>query len=317
MSKKHADIWVLTDSRTGNSLQAIALAEALNMPFEIKNLEYNFLAALPNFLLPNKSLQITKSTRKSLIEQNAPKLIISAGRRTAHIAKYLKGIYKDTRFVQIMKPGINSKVFDLIILPQHDKFYGIKNNVIRTIGTVNNIKTRIFEHKNKAPIDNFIGVLIGGDTKGYKFTKSDSLELATLLEKAIEASNTNAFITFSRRTPEFLKELFRKKFQDSHIIYDPKDKGDNPFLTILKHAKFLVLTCDSVSMCSEAASSGHPLYIYTPKNFTSKKHKYFIQQLIDLRIARAFDRDNIILEDYKYEPLDEISKVVKAIKDLL
>ena len=70
-------------------------------------------------------------------------------------------------------------------------------------------------------------------------------------------------------------------------------------------------------MCSEAASTGHPLYIYTPERFASKKHKYFTQQLIDLGIARAIGAKSPALQEYNYTALDEVSKVAKAVKELI
>ena len=134
----------------------------------------------------------------------------------------------------------------------------------------------------------------------------------------IAYSGIPAFITFSRRTPDLLKTLFAAKFLAPNIIYDPiiSDK-ENPFLSILKHAKFLIITSDSVSMCSEAASTGHPLYIYTPEKFDSKKHKYFTQQLIDLGVARALTPHSPPLEEYTYTPLNEVLRVAKAARELL
>ena len=164
----------------------------------------------------------------------------------------------------------------------------------------------------------FIGVLIGGNTKEYQFTEKDARELSMIIEKMVAYTKTPAYITFSRRTPDSVKKIFTEKFLAPNVIYDPtvSDK-ENPFLGILKYSKFLIITCDSVSMCSEAASTGHPLYIYTPEEFASKKHKYFTQQLIDLGIARALAVNTPPLEEYSYVPLNEVEKVTKMVKELL
>jgi len=314
----HTDIWVLTDDRTGNAVQAISLAQKLDMNFEIKYLEYNLFAKLPNCLLGHSSIYITAKTKESLQTTNPPKLIIAAGRRAAGIAAYLKTCYKEVKLIQIMKPDIDTFLFDLIVLPQHDVFEDNSNNIIRTIGSIHNIPARIEKYYKKPTMEHFIGVLIGGNTKEYQFTKSDAEELAILLENATESSGIPSFITFSRRTPDVVKKIFAEKFPWPNIVYDPTiSKDDNPYLEILRYSKFLILTCDSVSMCSEAASTGHPLYIYTPEGFTSKKHKYFTQQLIDLGIARAIISDVLPLQEYHYTPLNEVSKVAKAVKELL
>ena len=319
--KTHSDIWVLTDNRTGNSVQAIAVAENLGQNFEIKRLEYNIFANLPNFLLGSSCFYITKKTKESLKTDHPPKLIITSGRRTAGIAVCLKKYYKDVKLAQIMKPDMPSRLFDLIILPQHDTFKDSGGNVLRTIGAINNIPNRIakldsdFATKHPTMI-NFIGVLVGGNTKEYKFGPKDAEEFATILENV--HGGIPLLITFSRRTPDVIKNLFKAKFQWPHMLYDPTiSDADNPYLDILKNAKFLVLTCDSVSMCSEAASSGKPLYIYIPERFASKKHRYFTQQLVDLGIARIISTETASLEEYYYPHLNEIKKVAESVVKLL
>lgn len=322
--KSHKDIWVLSDFRTGNSVQAIAIAEKLGIEFEIKHLEYNLFAKLPNFLLAGTSICVNHATKKNLQTNFPPKLLIAAGRRAGGVGLYLKKLYKDIKLVQIMKPDANNDLFDLIILPQHDVVKGSNSNIMRTIGSINNITDRLKKYDNADFISqypsmkNFIGVLIGGNTKEYEFQKEDAHELSSILEKVLEYKNIPAFITFSRRTPEIIKNIFRSKFLSPNIIYDPDfSDSDNPFLGILKNANFLIITCDSVSMCSEAASTGRPLYIYTPQSFESRKHRYFVQQLIDLGIARAITLKDTFVEEYSYNPLNEVEKVVDEVRALL
>ena len=318
MTIAHTHIWVLTDDRTGNAVQAISLAQKLDMDFEIKYLEYNIFSRLPNFLLCRSDIYITDKTKQSLQTDHPPDLIIAAGRRAAGIAVYLKNYYGNIKLIQIMKPDIDTSLFDLIVLPQHDVFEDSNNNIIRTIGSIHNIPARIEKLQNPAPMNSFIGVLIGGNTKEYQFNEHDAIELATILENATESRGIPAFITFSRRTPDILKKLFVHKFTSPHVIYDPTiKKEDNPYLSILKYAQFLILTCDSVSMCSEAASTGHPLYIYMPERFTSRKHKYFTQQLVDLGIAQTITKKSPPLQKYSYTPLLEVNKIAKAVKDLI
>lgn len=325
MNKTHLNIWVLTDNRTGNSVQAVAVAEELGERFEIKYLEYNIFAKLPNFLLGGSKISLTKKSNESLVTDYPPELVISAGRRTAGIATYLKKKYPKVKLVQIMKPCIKSSLFDMIVLPQHDKLNDNNAHILRTIGALNNISHKLSKNQDDftniyPKMTKFIGVLIGGNTKEYKFSYKDADNLGVILENIVAYSDLPLFITFSRRTPDVIKNLFREKFQGKHVIFDPSLENANPYnpyLGILQKAKYLVITGDSISMCSEAASSGKPLYIYIPENFTSKKHKYFTQQLIDLGIARSLTFDSASLEEYKYLPLNEVAKVSKAIKEMI
>lgn len=319
---KSNNIWVLTDFRIGNSVQAIALADSLGEKYEIKKLEYNFFAKLPNFLLGKTIVHIKN---KNILDTKAPpKMIISSGRRCAKVAEYMKSLYPDTKLIQIMRPDTNPEIFDHIILPQHDVFDAndkVKSRVIRTIGSLNNIKERVKKYKalprKYASMKSFIGVLIGGNTKEYSFSEKDAEELCKSIENAVLYNDIPAFITFSRRTPEFMKKMFEKTFKWPNIIYDPTietNPENNPYIGILKYADYVVMTCDSVSMCSEVVSSGKPAYIYCPSGFESKKHKYLLQQLIDIEIAKPFSIATGKLEKYKYKPLDEIAKVAKQVK---
>lgn len=323
--KASDDIWVLTDFRTGNAVQAVALAESLGMSYAIKKIEYNILAKLPNILLGKNCGHITHHSKKQLITDHPPKLIISSGRRTALVAAYLKHKYPEVKLAQIMRPNINVDIFDLLILPQHDAFNISPNSnckLLRTIGALNNIADRIEKYQDELlytypSMKSFIGVLVGGDTKDYKFSVKDAKELATAIENAISYNGIPAFISFSRRTPQHVKDVFSKIFAWPNILYDPtteSNAANNPYIGILKFSKFLILTCDSVSMCSEAASTGKPIYIYCPPKFNSKKHKYLIQQLVDLNIARPLTASTGVIEDYHYTALKEVDKVADYVR---
>ena len=67
-------------------------------------------------------------------------------------------------------------------------------------------------------------------------------------------------------------------------------------------------------MCSEAASTGKPIYVFCPQNFKLKKHRFFIQQLADLGIVKILEQNTTFLVKYSYEPLHEIDKVVEIVK---
>lgn len=91
----------------------------------------------------------------------------------------------------------------------------------------------------------------------------------------------------------------------------------NPYIAMLANAKYIISTADSISMCSEVASSGKPLYIFCPSNFNSSKHKIFIKQLVEQKIAKTFDESVTMLEEYSYKPLNEAERVAEIIKSLL
>lgn len=315
-------IWVLIDNKIGNANQAIALAQSLGEEFELKNIEYNGFGNLPNYFLGMFPIHVKKSILKELKHDKSEKIIISAGRRTAALAAYLKKISNTenpVKIIQIMRPGIDPREFDLIILPQHDSFNYTLPNVVRIIGALTNVQHKMknlipeFE-KNYPEIDKFIAVIIGGSTKSFKLKLEDAQIFAQTLSNIAAYHSLKLFITFSRRTPDNVKTYFKQTFSDYNVIYDPLTSGNNPYPAILARADYVLCTADSISMCSEAVSTGTPVYIFCPGNFKLKKHNFFIQQLVDLGLSRRINTQTAKLEKYDYVPLNEINKAVSIIK---
>jgi len=317
-------IWVLVDNRVGNANQAIVLAEKIGVSFETKHIEYNHFGKLPNSILSLFPIHIKRSILGKLKKEKIPDIIISSGRRTAPLAVHLKKLSGNkAKIIQIMRPNMDPKEFDLIILPQHDVYNYTLPNIVRIIGALTNVQDKLpkvkAEFEEKYPdIKKFIAVIIGGSSKNYKLTMENAKELGQTLNTVADSHSLALFITFSRRTPQNVKEYFHKKFAWPNIIYDPESGESNPYTAILGEAEFIVSTTDSISMCSEAASTGRPVYVYCPENFKLKKHNFFIQQLVDLGIVRRLAPNTNYLESYNYQPLSEITKVSEIIrKDLL
>ena len=316
----HPKIWVLIDNRTGNANQALALASELGFAYQVKKFQYNILARLPNFLFGCWPIYVNKSLLNDLKTQDTPDIIISSGRRTAPLAIHLKKTFKNkTKIIQIMRPSLNPKEFDLIVLPQHDNYNYVLPNIMRIIGALNNVQSSMPEAKyllrnNYPEIKKFITVIIGGSTKKYNFSVADAELLSDTIQSISENHSIPLFITCSRRTPKQVKVLFKKKFLWPHIFYDPEENLPNPYPGIIGEGEYIITTADSISMCSEAAGTGIPIYIFCPESFKLKKHRFFIQQLADLGIIKMLDHNTSFLEKYNYEPLHEIDKVVKIIK---
>lgn len=321
---KASKVWVLVDNRIGNANQAIVLAEKVGEAFETKYIDYNSFGKLPNSMLSWSPIHIKRSILDKLKREKIPNIIISSGRRTAALAVYLKKLSGNkAKIVQIMRPDMDSKQFDLIILPQHDVYNHTRPNIVRIIGALTNVQDKLLKVKDEfeqqyPDLKNFIAVIIGGSTKNYKLTMDNAKELGQSISAIAESHSLDLFITFSRRTPQNVKGYFREKFSWPNIIYDPESGESNPYPALLGAAKFIISTTDSISMCSEAASTGTPVYVYCPENFKLKKHNFFIQQLVDLGIVRRLAKNTNYLESYNYQPLSEITRVSEIIQqDLL
>jgi len=309
--------WVLIDDNIGNNNQAIALANKLEYKYELKKLTYNCFARLPNFLLFGSLIQIDKKILDNF--DNLPDLIISSGRRTAYVAVAIKKRKPSVKIIQIMKPNLNLKHFDVIIIPIHDEFDTSNKKIIRITGALNDISNRIAK-SNIAPVEikypilqfDFIAVIIGGGSKKYNFPEQDELKLLEILIAVQKNNNLPLFISFSSRTNSAIKKKIIEKFS-KYPIYDPKQDSLNPYIFMITKAKFVICTGDSISMCSEVASVGRPLYIFMPNSFKSCKHRRFYLDLISKNIAKPLTSLTKKLTEYSYDPLDESKKIVNQI----
>ena len=318
-------IWVLSDDRPGNYSQAIGLATALKRPFEIKKINYNIFSKLPNFLKLNGLYEIDEQSKEGLLKQSiSPKIIISAGRKTASIALYLKKYYGDVFLIQIMNSGGNLEKFDLVVLPEHDEIKE-KDNIITSIGALSRIDNDLLEEEYKkfaTLIDKIkspkIGLLIGGSSKHGKFDLKVGKELIAMVNNIVTKTNVGLLISTSRRTDaEFVLELKNNFDNDKNLFFQWQHGKPNPYFAILQASDCLIVTGDSISMCSEACSLGKLVYIFNPKEICSDKHLRLHNNLFSGDYAKKlnYDVDNLFF-DHKNK-LDETNRISMKINKVL
>ena len=277
-------IWVLADDRAGNVNQLLGIVEALDLPYERKNILYNGLVRLPNFLRGATFVGITKESRARLTPPY-PELILSAGRRSFPVALAVKKMSKGkTKIVQLMNPGkLEEKKADLLILPVHDNYLGKAKNVMQVLGTPHRVTPEKLatEKKHWEPIFKKypaprVSLLVGGATKDKEFTLKNALDLVQTVKNLKPAS---LLVTTSRRTPDEIVNYLKKELPTPKFFYRFGDKTENPYFGLLSMADVLVVTGDSMSMCSECAGVGVPVVIFAPAKMIGKKHARFHQDL--------------------------------------
>ena len=277
-------IWILADDRAGNVNQLLGIVEALEEPYERKDIRYNGWIRLPNFLRGATFIGITAESKKALTAPY-PDVVLSAGRRSFPVALAIKKLSGGkTKIVQLMNPGkLEEKKADLLILPQHDNYSGNAKNVMQVLGTPHRVTPQKLaaEKAHWAPIlEKYptprISVLIGGATKDKSFTLENAAELVKTIKNLNPAS---LLVTTSRRTPTDIVAYLKKELPEPKFFYQFGDKAENPYFGLLSMADILVVTGDSMSMCSECAGAGVPVVIFAPSEMVGEKHARFHQTL--------------------------------------
>lgn len=330
MTEKTPLIWALVDGRPGNNSQILGVCEALGVPFVIKNIHYNKLGRIPNIFKGKTLLGITKAAKKEICPP-WPDIVISVARKMESTALYIKKHSPKTKLVHIQKPDLPFHHFDIIAMPEHDLkgdggnrkpesfFKGEHGSkIIITPGAPNRITEKLlleakekWETKFGDLLHPRIAVLVGGDNKLNKFTDAHAEDLADKVNKLLEESGGGSLmVTTSRRTPPEAINILKEKLSSPKFFYDFRDGGENPYTGLLACADVIIPSGDSVSMCSESCTTGKPVYIYSPKGLTSKKHDRFIETIIAKGYARALGASR---ETWSYTPLDDS----KAIADFI
>ena len=247
-----------------------------------------------------------------------PDLIISCGRTPAPVAAALRQTGAGASYaVQIQDAKLPADRFDLVVVPEHDRLRG--PNVLTTRGAL----TRVTADRLAAAAAQFgpvyaplphprVAVLIGGSSRAYRLTEARARELGAQLTALAQSEGAGLMVTLSRRTPPAAAAALRDALSDSGAaIWD--GRGENPYFGLLALADVLIVTGDSVSMVSEAASTGKPLHVAALEGGTAKFAR-FHESLREAGIARPFAGR---LEFWDYPPLAESARIAGEVRQRL
>jgi uncharacterized protein len=305
--------WVVTDGKAGMESQCRGLAEALGLNPIIKRVRLRSpWRQLTPYVRFGGRLQFAKSS--DFLAPPWPDLLLATGRHSVAAALWVKKRSGGrTRALQLQNPAVGVSRFDLIVVPEHDRLRG--NNVITTRGALHRITPKLLHREAErlgpdlAHLPRpYIGVLIGGANAAYRMGPAEISALAGKLLSCARAMGGSLIVTPSRRTGEHNLRLLKSALSGvPHYLWDMSD--DNPYFGILGLADFLVVTCDSVNMVSEAASTGKPVYVADLPGGSAKVDRF--RRLLD---ETGICRFTGTLAPYSYRPLDDMQAIAERVK---
>lgn len=306
-------IWVLTDEVTGHANQSLGVAEALGLPFLTKALAYGPWAALPGTLGPRCLPGLSAASRAGFIPP-WPDLVIATGRRLGGVARWIKRqstqAGQTTRLVQIMDPVFGRDAFDLIAAPRHDQLRP-RPNLIETIGAPHRItperlaaEAAVWRERLAALAAPRIALLVGGATRRREFAPSLAAELGRLASRLAESCHGSLLISTSRRTGEAASDALLGAVSAPSYIHrwgggsgEGVKPGGNPYFAFLAMADAVIVTGESMSMCSEACATGKPVYIYAPPAIIKPGFARLHAQLYDAGLARPLNTETAMASE--------------------
>jgi mitochondrial fission protein ELM1 len=261
-------VWVVTGYRAGERSQVIALAEALEWPFELKELSYRN-TEFSTSLFRGSDLRGIRLEKSSILAPPWPDLVISAGMRNEPVCRWIRNQSGGrTRIVHIGRPWARLDQFDLVITTPQYRLADAAN-VVQNTATLHRVTPERlareaqkwaprFEHLREP----YIGVILGGNSGPYTLGTRNAKSIAAHASRMAQQNNGSLLVSSSARTSEKVIGVFQESLSVPHYVYQWRaNDPDNPYFGILALSDELIVTADSISMLSEACATGKPVYM--------------------------------------------------------
>ena len=300
---------LLTDGMHGMISQVEGLAKALNLEFIHEKIELNsFWKMIPPKLTPVKDFVFKNDISKKF------NIVISCGRKSVIPSIFLKKKFKNKIInVHIQDPKVSLSHFDFVVAPEHDGLTG--KNVITSKGAIHYLRDNELDEnmsylKSRLNKEKIVSLIVGGPNKYYDYKTIEVEKIFNKIKLNFIDNGYQLIFIPSMRTPKSVIDRAINFFGKNQVIITDIDK--KAYLSSLRLANYIVVTCDSTSMISEAAITGKPIYIaQMPHVKNNNRFQKFFEMFKKLNIIKDLDDK---LEDWKYEKLNETDRISGYIK---
>lgn len=265
-------IWVMHSTGLGANRQLLNLAHALGGTFEVKNTLDSILAAFIARLTGAAKRPIPARKRDRLRPPWPDLVLFGGGRSLVDALQVRAASGGHSRIVCIGRTGAPLDAVDLVLttpqygLPEHPR-------VVHLDLPLNFVDPERLRAAREAWRERFVhlprpwtGVLLGGDSGSYYFTRSTARRLGRALRELVHRNGGALLITTSPRSRSEIVDAVASELEAPNFCYrfEPADP-DNPLDAILGLADRFVVTADSASMLAEACSTGRPVASFEPE----------------------------------------------------
>jgi len=345
-------VLILKDGKTGHLRQAQAVAKTIaNLTYPVKIVEIDlvfknnhaekllnlftfYFRKVVKFPLVFLRLSLKKNCYEK-IRDSYSDIIITTGSLTRAVGLLL-AVENMSKIISVMKPvPFTEKDFDLSIIPAHD-FPAESDRIIVSDGALNIVSEKYLKkmlvrmpHRVKMSKALKIGLLIGGNSSCFNMNIDVVSKMVNQLKKFAEETNAEILLTTSRRTPKEIDAYLHKQFDEyPNVIFKVFPNEHNLEYSvggILAASNVVIVTNESISMVSEAASSGaYPITYPLLRKVKSRKvkHDFFIENLQKQKVIRTAEFDTLYeelvsfkLKKFKLKNLDDCHDLAKAISE--
>ena len=227
-----------------------------------------------------------------------PYYVIACGSKTAPLNCWLAGFNRAQSF-HVLRPGaMPLKAFSFLTMPRHDaRGKSSTSGLFVSRGALNLVDADYMAFNQRGLVRRFphldssyrpkIGFLLGGDVKGCELSVHQVQLIIHQIKDVLDRYHMNLLLTTSRRTSRAVELLLLKEFD-----HDPRcrlmvlaSRADVPEAIggILALSDLVLVSADSISMVSEAVSSGKKVVAFPVDGPSLKpvdsKHVRFVEDL--------------------------------------
>ncbi|PKA64311.1 hypothetical protein AXF42_Ash009532 [Apostasia shenzhenica] len=284
------------------------------------------------------------SMARENFEKEGPLLVVASGWDTVSTTSSIKRLAPQNVFViQIQHPRSPLDRFDLVVTPQHD-YYALTpqgqeevprlmrnwitpheppgRNVVLTLGALHKADSAALRlaasewHDELAPLPKpLLVVNIGGPTRYCRYGTDLAIQLAGSLHSVLPSCGS-VRVSFSRRTPPKVSDVILRELGDDPKVYVWDGKDPNPHMGHLAWADAFIITADSISMLSEACSTGKPVYVIGAER-CRWKFSAFHRSLREKGVVRPFTGLEDVSRFWSYPPLNDTAEAASRVRAAL
>ena len=304
---------LLTQGMHGMISQVEGMAKALNTEYSHKIVRLSF----PWNLVPPKFTPISEIILKDkiyLTESEIPDLIISCGRKSVIPSIIIKKKNPKVFTIHIQDPKVSLKNFDAIVAPEHDNLKG--DNIYNSKGAIHYITEQEISKASqyladKIKSEKIVSLILGGPNKYYGFNSDQIINIFSQIKSIFVSDGYKVIIIPSMRTPKETIDLAIKEMGSCGHVVNKVDK--QAYLSAYALANYVVVTCDSTSMISEAATSGKPIFVAHMK---AKKNNYRFKRFFELFKQMGITKDlGEKVENWTYNKHNEAQRIAAEIQN--
>jgi KDO2-lipid IV(A) lauroyltransferase len=308
-------VLVLDDGRVGHLRQSQAVARAYvttakekDLTVTVETIVVKFRDQMSSMILPifsggiwiggdadmSRLRYYLKPESFAALQRLRPDVVISCGARNAAVNSWVARNNRARSIAVLPNKLLAFKQFDLVVVHQHD-LMGKKApaNAVVTKAAPNLIDKAYLDENVKALVGRYqhlrnnvrtkMAVLIGGHAQGVVMSEQDMKIVLHQLKEVADAQGIDLLITTSRRTPPAIEQLVIREFKDhprtALLIIANKVNVPEAVGGVLALADIVVVSGESISMVSEAASSGKRTVVFAVGTTKNQKYAEFCQML--------------------------------------